>query len=155
VQFHIHEILLHDLLGNIEVSWKGEEEPQPAGGFHRQDPSVSLPALPPFKRGISFAVTFEAGTSARAASYSTVKGYWTPDREFPFSSRFRSHRPTCWKSWKDSCLNARSTPRTVSAPLEANYTISKNRSREKYPPLFPGKTSIIHKSQMDFFSLFI
>lgn len=39
--------------------------------------------------------------------------------------------------------------------FKADCTTHKNRARGKYPPLFPDKTSIIHKSQMHFFSLFI
>lgn len=39
--------------------------------------------------------------------------------------------------------------------FKADCTTHKNKARGKYSPLFPDKTSIIHKSQMHFFSLFI
>lgn len=104
-----------------------------------EDPRTSLPFLLQFRKRISFAAMPDLGTGVRAACTAPLR-----------VSDTRTRVPVIWQIPKPQ-------PNVLEESWwqHTKHTWHCRQRREKHPPLFPGRTSVMHKSHMNFFSLFI
>lgn len=130
-------------------------------GFHSRTPGVSLPFLLRYQGMISCAAGLDWEPVSLAEPCRRAVGTRTPlpfiRSLYPFIGPFgQIPKPqTSVLEELEKFLPQHRKQTVHCLHFKANCTTHKNRARGKYPPLFPDKTSIIHKSQMHFFSLFI